>query len=117
MIKEKDRLIAQMVATAMWTIATFNLITGGAAGIKADMIKNDIEALEQQKIECVEPSHVRILEQRIADLTKEQEKRVNFLMPSVYSFLGAGTLGSAAIAYNEIKDAKKKKEIEQEQAL
>ena len=112
MIKEKDRFIAKMIAVAFWSVATFNLLSGGNVGIKVDILQKEVNALEQQKIECVSQSQIDEIDKKIKSLNIEIEKREKFVVPSVFSFVGAGTIGSAAIAYNELKEHKKQKEEE-----
>jgi hypothetical protein len=117
MIKEKDRLIAKMVAVAFWGVATFNLVTGGNAGIKVDILQKEVKSLEQQKIECVEQAQIDEIDKKIENLNIEIEKREKFVIPSVFSFVGTGTIGALATSYGEIKDAKTKKKEEQEKSL
>ena len=105
-IKNKDRLIAKMVATAMWSVATFNLVTGYVAGVKADMLQREIDSLEEQKITCVDTQQLQQIDDEINQRNQKIEKHTNFLMPSVYSFLASGAIGSGAIAYEELKKKK-----------
>ena len=71
-IKNKDRLIAKMVATAMWSVATFNLVTGYVAGVKADMLQREIDSLEEKKITCVDTQQL----QQIYDEINQRNQKI-----------------------------------------
>ena len=117
--KPKDRLIAQMVSAVMWSVATFNLVTGGAAGIQADILQDKVDKLEQEKA-YISAEQLPEIEAEIDQLNNKIDQKVDFLMPSVYSFFASGTMGLAASVYIDLKynkDSKTKVEDKNENTL
>lgn len=106
--KPKDRLIAQMVSAVMWSVATFNLVTGGVSGIQADILQDKVDKLEQEKA-YISAEQLPEIEAEVAQLNNKIDQKVDFLIPSVYSFFASGTLGFAASSYLALKDSKESK--------
>ena len=113
-MKTKDRLIVKMIALLTTGVTTATLIAGFVVGIKEDLLRRDIENMENQKIECKDDNHIKELDEKINNATAKREKYQDILFPLVGTYLGAGT---ACFATNMYLDAKTNKEEKQEESL
>lgn len=111
-MKTKDRLIAKMVAILTFGVTTTSLITGCVLGVNEDLLKKDIQNMENQKIECNDDRYIKELDEKINKATAERQKYQDILFPLVGTYLGAGTAFLASNIYLEAKANKDKKHEE-----
>lgn len=114
-IKNKNRLIAKMVAGVMMTTATATMIASFGLGFADHHANATISNLEAQKANQTDIAIVRQIDNEIADIKNKSDKRMKYFMPSAYTFIGSGLIGAAINISDEIIQDKKKQKLEENQ--